>query len=119
MGVATGGRQLGALLIIPTAGALCSQTVLFGGWPSIFYLSSMVGGVFIIIYIVIGITTAKLFLWAIIGADKPSKQSCIADAELKFITMANSNEDVGKKRNERQVTLQKYTVTEFLFRSLG
>ncbi|CAI4221632.1 unnamed protein product [Auanema sp. JU1783] len=90
LGLATGGRQLGTLIIIPTAGALCSQTVLFGGWPSIFYLSAIVGAFFIVLY-------------SVIGADKPSKQSCIADAELKFITMANSNEDVGKKRNERRV----------------
>ncbi|ETN73035.1 hypothetical protein NECAME_13642 [Necator americanus] len=36
-------------------------------------------------------------------ADKPSKQSCITDAEIKFITLANVNEDVGKKRIDRKV----------------
>ncbi|CAD6186568.1 unnamed protein product [Caenorhabditis auriculariae] len=90
LGLATGGRQIGTLAIIPTAGALCSQTVLFGGWPSIFYLSGFVGIVFIVFY-------------SILGADKPSKQTCISDAELKFITIANQNEDVGKKRTERKV----------------
>ncbi|KHJ74859.1 hypothetical protein OESDEN_25525, partial [Oesophagostomum dentatum] len=37
------------------------------------------------------------------GADKPSKQSCISDAEVKFITVSNAYEDVGKKRTERKV----------------
>lgn len=76
LGVASGGRQIGlsayrkfienlifigTLLIVPTAGALCSQSVLFGGWPSIFFVSATVGLIFIFIYI-------------LIGADKPSKQ---------------------------------------------
>ncbi|CAJ0589353.1 unnamed protein product, partial [Cylicocyclus nassatus] len=36
-------------------------------------------------------------------ADKPSKQTCISDAEVKFIALSNANEDVGKKRTERKV----------------
>ncbi|WKY10149.1 hypothetical protein Q1695_002473 [Nippostrongylus brasiliensis] len=90
LGLATGGRQLGTLVIIPAAGVLCSQTVLFGGWPSIFYLSAAVGAFFVVAY-------------SLLGADKPSKQSCITDLELKFITISNANEDVGKKRTERKV----------------
>ncbi|VDO68583.1 unnamed protein product [Heligmosomoides polygyrus] len=90
LGLATGGRQLGTLIIIPAAGALCAQTTLFGGWPSIFYLSAAVGVFFV-------------FAYSAIGADKPSKQSCISDAELKFITLSNVSEDVGKKRTERKV----------------
>ncbi|CAB3398684.1 unnamed protein product [Caenorhabditis bovis] len=90
LGLATGGRQLGTLIIIPAAGALCSQNEIFGGWPSIFYLSGFFGIVFILSYV-------------FLGADKPSKQSCISDAELKFITLANQGEDVGKKRTERKV----------------
>ncbi|GMS80520.1 hypothetical protein PENTCL1PPCAC_2695, partial [Pristionchus entomophagus] len=89
LSIATGGRQLGTLMITPVAGALC-QSTLFGGWPAIFVLSALAGVVFIAIY---------LFL----GADKPSKLSCISEAELKFITMANTAEDCGKKRNERKV----------------
>lgn len=77
-------------MIVPTAGALCSQTEFFGGWPSIFYVSACAGLFFIVIY-------------AIVGRDKPSKQSCISEAELKFITLANAAENVGKKRNERKV----------------
>jgi ACS family sodium-dependent inorganic phosphate cotransporter-like MFS transporter 5 len=61
LGVATGGRQIGTLLIVPTAGALC-QTTLWGGWPSIFYLSGLSGVAFVIVYL-------------FIGADKPSKQA--------------------------------------------
>ncbi|CAJ0961084.1 unnamed protein product, partial [Mesorhabditis belari] len=94
LGLATSGRQVGALLIVPAAGALCSQTVLFGGWPSIFYISAIAGALFIIIY-------------TLIGADKPSKQSCISEAELKFITAANWVEDCGQKRIERQIPWRK------------
>uniref|UniRef100_A0A914Y8P3 Major facilitator superfamily (MFS) profile domain-containing protein n=1 Tax=Panagrolaimus superbus TaxID=310955 RepID=A0A914Y8P3_9BILA len=90
LGVASGGRQIGALLIVPTAGALCSQTEFLGGWPSIFYVSACAGIFFIIIY-------------AILGTDKPSKQSCISESELKFITLSNAAENVGMKRNERKV----------------
>ncbi|CAI2353275.1 unnamed protein product [Caenorhabditis sp. 36 PRJEB53466] len=90
LGLATGGRQIGTLIIIPAAGALCSQTEIFGGWPSIFYLSGVIGIVFIFSYI-------------FLGADKPSKQSCITDNELKFITISNQSEDIGKKRTERKV----------------
>ncbi|VDM76905.1 unnamed protein product [Strongylus vulgaris] len=84
------GLATGTLIIIPVAGALCAQTTLFGGWPSIFYLSAAVGVFFVALY-------------SAIGADKPSKQSCISDAEVKFITMSNANEDVGKKRTERKI----------------
>ncbi|KAI6190050.1 MFS domain-containing protein [Aphelenchoides bicaudatus] len=90
LSISTGGRQVGTLLIIPTAGALCSQTDLFGGWPSIFYLSGLTGILFVAVYL-------------FIGADKPSKQSCISDEELRFITLSNSCEDFGKKRTEREV----------------
>uniref|UniRef100_A0A914ZSB1 Major facilitator superfamily (MFS) profile domain-containing protein n=1 Tax=Parascaris univalens TaxID=6257 RepID=A0A914ZSB1_PARUN len=90
LGLATGGRQLGTLLIVPTAGALCGQSFLFGGWPSIFYLSATTGIVFVIIYIAI-------------GADKPSKQNFISDAELKYILSLNSSEEFGKKRIERKI----------------
>lgn len=54
-------KNLGTLLIIPSAGALCAQTKLFNGWPSIFYFSGFSGLVFVVVYL-------------FVGADKPSKQ---------------------------------------------
>uniref|UniRef100_A0A914E8N1 Major facilitator superfamily (MFS) profile domain-containing protein n=1 Tax=Acrobeloides nanus TaxID=290746 RepID=A0A914E8N1_9BILA len=105
LGVASGGRQIGTLLIVPTAGALCSQTVLFGGWPSIFFVSATVGLIFIFIYI-------------LIGADKPSKQSFISEQELKFITMSNTSEDVGKKRTERKVPWMKIMKSKAVWAAL-
>uniref|UniRef100_A0A183C7E2 MFS domain-containing protein n=1 Tax=Globodera pallida TaxID=36090 RepID=A0A183C7E2_GLOPA len=90
LGLATGGRQFGTLLIVPTAGALCAQTAFFGGWPSIFYVSALTGLFFVLIYIVV-------------GADKPSKQNCISSAELTFITVANIGEHMGQKRIHRTV----------------
>lgn len=80
----------GTLLIVPAAGALCARTNFLGGWPSIFYVSALTGLFFVLIYVVV-------------GADKPSKQGCISNGELKFITVANTCEDVGKKRIERRV----------------
>ncbi|KAL3120597.1 hypothetical protein niasHT_007889 [Heterodera trifolii] len=81
---------VGTLLIVPTAGALCAQTAFFGGWPSIFYVSAFTGLFFVLIYIVL-------------GADKPSKQSCISSDELNFITTANIGEHMGQKRINRTV----------------
>lgn len=48
------------------------------------------GAIFIVVYV-------------FLGADKPSKQMCIAEGELKYITAANASEDCGQKRNERKV----------------
>uniref|UniRef100_A0A914KIF2 Major facilitator superfamily (MFS) profile domain-containing protein n=1 Tax=Meloidogyne incognita TaxID=6306 RepID=A0A914KIF2_MELIC len=90
LGLATGGRQFGTLLIIPTAGALCAQNIFLGGWPSIFYVSAFSGLLFVLIYI-------------LVGADKPSKQNCISKGELTFITVANSLEQMGQKRINRKV----------------
>ncbi|CEF63201.1 Sialin [Strongyloides ratti] len=86
-GIVTGGRQIGTLLIVSSSGALCSQTVFMNGWPSIFYLSAFFGVFFIIIYI-------------ILGADKPSKQSCISEAELNYIVASTASENMGQKRIE-------------------
>lgn len=90
LGLATSGRQIGTLLIVPSAGALCAQNWFFGGWPSIFYVSAFTGFFFAFIYIVV-------------GADKPSKQNYISENELRFITIANTNEIFGIKRMERKV----------------
>uniref|UniRef100_A0AC35U1V8 MFS domain-containing protein n=1 Tax=Rhabditophanes sp. KR3021 TaxID=114890 RepID=A0AC35U1V8_9BILA len=85
LGIVTGGRQMGTLLIVSSSGALCSQTAFFNGWPSIFYLSASFGIFFVIAYI-------------IFGADKPSKQSCITEAELNYITSSTATEAIGAKR---------------------
>ncbi|KAI1712225.1 major facilitator superfamily domain-containing protein [Ditylenchus destructor] len=105
LGLATGGRQIGTLLIVPTAGALCAQTAFFGGWPSIFYVSAMTGLLFVGIYIVT-------------GADKPSKQGCISDGELKFITIANTSDAMGKKRMERKVPWKRILLSAPVWASL-
>ncbi|MFH4981214.1 hypothetical protein AB6A40_007923 [Gnathostoma spinigerum] len=88
LGIATGGRQLGTLLILPISGFLCSQRKLFDGWPAIFYLSAFFGITFCIFY-------------SAVGADKPSKQPCISQNEVEFIVFANKMENVGKKRINR------------------
>ncbi|KAH7730573.1 Protein F25G6.7 b [Aphelenchoides avenae] len=90
LGLATGGRQIGTLLIVPTAGALCAQSSFFGGWPAIFYVSAFTGLFFVLLYF-------------LTGADKPSKQNYISQKELKFITVSNESENVGQKRIDRTV----------------
>jgi ACS family sodium-dependent inorganic phosphate cotransporter-like MFS transporter 5 len=72
IGLVTGGRQIGTLLILPLAGFLCNQKEFLGGWPSIFYFSAMVG-------------SCILVVWLLMAADKPSKQSCIRDCERRYI----------------------------------
>lgn len=72
IGIITGGRQIGTLFILPTAGYLCTRTDLDGGWPAIFYLSSL-------------ITAVVLVCWLPMGADKPAKQYCISQREKLFI----------------------------------
>uniref|UniRef100_A0A0N5BNY5 MFS domain-containing protein n=1 Tax=Strongyloides papillosus TaxID=174720 RepID=A0A0N5BNY5_STREA len=86
-GIVTGGRQIGTLLIVSSSGALCSQTAFMNGWPSIFYLSAFFGVFFVVIY-------------TVLGADKPSKQSCISEAELNYIVTSTASENMGKKRIE-------------------
>uniref|UniRef100_A0A914WHE7 Major facilitator superfamily (MFS) profile domain-containing protein n=1 Tax=Plectus sambesii TaxID=2011161 RepID=A0A914WHE7_9BILA len=90
LGLATGGRQLGTLLILPTAGLLCAQTEFLGGWPSIFYVSSMTGAVFVAI-------------WLVFGADKPSKHWLISKGEVEFIAVSNALEQMDDKRKHRKV----------------
>lgn len=40
-GWATAGRQLGSLVVYPLSGILCTQVLLFGGWPIVFYLAGI------------------------------------------------------------------------------
>ncbi|KHN77362.1 putative transporter C38C10.2 [Toxocara canis] len=72
IGIITGGRQIGTLFILPTAGYLCTRKDILNGWPAIFYLSAMIA------------VLVTLF-WLPMGADKPSKQGCISRQERLFI----------------------------------
>uniref|UniRef100_A0A915EUH4 Major facilitator superfamily (MFS) profile domain-containing protein n=1 Tax=Ditylenchus dipsaci TaxID=166011 RepID=A0A915EUH4_9BILA len=72
VGIITGGRQIGTLFILPTAGYLCTRTDIQGGWPAIFYLSGLISGLVVI-------------FWIPMGADKPAKQYCISNRERLFI----------------------------------
>lgn len=72
IGLVTGGRQIGTLLILPLSGVLCDHKELMGGWPSIFYFSALVG-------------SCILVAWLLMAADKPSKQPCIRDCERRYI----------------------------------
>lgn len=72
IGLVTGGRQIGTLLILPLSGFLCERSDILGGWPSIFYFSAMVGSVI-------------LMAWLLMAGDKPSKQMCIRQCERRYI----------------------------------
>ncbi|TMS37773.1 hypothetical protein L596_004637 [Steinernema carpocapsae] len=90
IGIITGGRQIGTLFILPTAGYLCTRKDIKGGWPAIFYLSSM-------------ISLLVAIFWLPMGADKPSKQYCISRKERLFIESRIACESIGKRTEARRV----------------
>ncbi|CAD5219896.1 unnamed protein product [Bursaphelenchus okinawaensis] len=90
IGIITGGRQIGTLFILPTAGYLCTRTDIQGGWPAIFYLSSF-------------ITVIVLACWLPMGADKPAKQYCISHRERMFIEGSIACESIGKRSQARRI----------------
>ncbi|CEF60649.1 Sialin [Strongyloides ratti] len=90
IGIITGGRQIGTLFILPTAGYLCTRKDLHGGWPAIFYLSAFISGLVII-------------FWLPMGADKPKKQYCISKKERLFIESHIATECIGKRTTRRKV----------------
>uniref|UniRef100_A0A0K0FWZ0 Sialin (inferred by orthology to a human protein) n=1 Tax=Strongyloides venezuelensis TaxID=75913 RepID=A0A0K0FWZ0_STRVS len=90
IGIITGGRQIGTLFILPTAGYLCTRKDLYGGWPAIFYLSAFISSLVII-------------FWLPMGADKPKKQYCISRKERLFIENQIATESIGKRTTRRKV----------------
>uniref|UniRef100_A0A915Q2N5 Major facilitator superfamily (MFS) profile domain-containing protein n=1 Tax=Setaria digitata TaxID=48799 RepID=A0A915Q2N5_9BILA len=88
LGIVTGGRQIGALFILPTAGYLCTRKDILNGWPAIFYLSGL-------------ISVLVAFFWIPMGADKPSKQYCISRQEQLFIQSRIACESIGKRTAPR------------------
>ena len=90
LGIITGGRQIGTLFILPTAGYLCTRKDIHGGWPTIFFLSGIISGL-------------VMFFWIPMGADKPSKQYCISNRERLFIESRIACESIGKRTEKRNV----------------
>ncbi|CAB3399919.1 unnamed protein product [Caenorhabditis bovis] len=96
LGIVTGGRQIGTLIILPIGGFLCGDNGSkgFGGWPTIFYLSS-------------GIAGFVLIVWVIFSADKPSKHLCISQNEEAYISRKIEEEHVGKRNNRGRTPWKK------------
>ncbi|KAI6195243.1 Sialin [Aphelenchoides besseyi] len=90
IGIITGGRQIGTLLIMPLAGFLCSRRELLGGWPAIFYFSALMG-------------TLILIAWILMAADKPSKQTCISQCERHYIEKKIEEENLGKRKHRKSI----------------
>uniref|UniRef100_A0AAF5DG60 MFS domain-containing protein n=1 Tax=Strongyloides stercoralis TaxID=6248 RepID=A0AAF5DG60_STRER len=90
IGLVTGGRQIGTLLILPLAGFLCTRKDILNGWPSIFYFSSLIGAL-------------VLICWLILSADKPSKHFCISKFEQTFIEERLVEENMGKRKDRKKV----------------
>ncbi|KAK6111222.1 Major Facilitator Superfamily protein [Brugia pahangi] len=88
LGIVTGGRQIGTLFILPTAGYLCTRKDIMNGWPAIFYLSGL-------------ISILVALFWIPMGADKPSKQYCISRREQIFIESRIACESIGKRTASR------------------
>ncbi|CAI4228231.1 unnamed protein product [Auanema sp. JU1783] len=84
IGLISGGRQIGTLFILPTAGYLCTRKDLLDGWPAIFYLSAT-------------ISILVTLFWLPFGADKPAKQCCISGRERDFIESRIACESIGKR----------------------
>ncbi|KAI1730292.1 major facilitator superfamily domain-containing protein [Ditylenchus destructor] len=89
IGIVTGGRQIGTLLIIPIGGFFCSSNIM-GGWPAIFYLSAMIGSVI-------------LLVWLFMSADKPSKHFCTSTNERLFVEQKIAEENLGKRKFRKPV----------------
>jgi ACS family sodium-dependent inorganic phosphate cotransporter-like MFS transporter 5 len=90
IGIITGGRQIGTLFILPTAGYLCTRKDINGGWPTIFTLSGIISALVVL-------------FWLPMGADKPSKQYCISNRERLFIESKIACESIGKRTQKRNV----------------
>jgi ACS family sodium-dependent inorganic phosphate cotransporter len=75
---------------MPIAGILCQQKSFFGGWPSIFYFSAMVGSLILV-------------AWLLLAADKPSKQPCIRDCERRYIEKKIEEENLGKRKLRKSI----------------
>ncbi|KAE9415914.1 hypothetical protein Angca_009295 [Angiostrongylus cantonensis] len=84
IGLISGGRQIGTLFILPTAGYLCTRKDILNGWPAIFYLSAC-------------ISILVTVFWIPFGADKPAKQCCISGRERDFIESRIACESIGKR----------------------
>ncbi|VDM53251.1 unnamed protein product [Angiostrongylus costaricensis] len=83
IGFITGGRQLGTLLILPIGGVFCERPMEYG-WRAIFYLSSIIGAVILVV-------------WLFLSADKPSKHFCVSKREERYILRKIEEEIIGKR----------------------
>ncbi|CAI5456694.1 unnamed protein product [Caenorhabditis angaria] len=108
LGIVTGGRQIGTLIILPVGGYLCSteNTSAFGGWPAIFYVSSIVAAIVLVI-------------WLIFSADKPSKHLCISQNEEAYIHRKVEEEHVGKRKNRANTPWKKILKSKSIWVSVA
>ncbi|CDW52218.1 inorganic phosphate cotransporter [Trichuris trichiura] len=68
----TAGNQISNVIGMPLNAFLCQQRQLFGGWPSIFYLCSLLG-------LIVG------FLWLAVVTDSPDKSYWMTEREIAMI----------------------------------
>ncbi|EYC21090.1 hypothetical protein Y032_0020g220 [Ancylostoma ceylanicum] len=106
IGLISGGRQIGTLFILPTAGYLCTRKDILDGWPAIFYLSAC-------------ISILVTVFWIPFGADKPAKQCCISGRERNFIESRIACESIGKRTDRsRRVPYQAMLRSRALWASM-
>uniref|UniRef100_A0A914C4Q0 Major facilitator superfamily (MFS) profile domain-containing protein n=1 Tax=Acrobeloides nanus TaxID=290746 RepID=A0A914C4Q0_9BILA len=94
IGLITGGRQIGTLIILPLAGFLCQRKDILDGWPAIFYLSTL-------------ICSGILIIWLFMSADKPSKHFCISPREQDFVEKKIEEERIGKRKERKAIPWRK------------
>ncbi|KAL3072621.1 hypothetical protein niasHS_017595 [Heterodera schachtii] len=94
IGLITGGRQIGTILINPLSGWICDQSVHNPDgpflWHTVFFVSSVVG-------------LSILFAWLLLSADKPSKHFCTSIQERFFVEEKIAEEKLGKRTEKRPI----------------
>uniref|UniRef100_A0A5S6QWH1 MFS domain-containing protein n=1 Tax=Trichuris muris TaxID=70415 RepID=A0A5S6QWH1_TRIMR len=80
----TAGNQIANIIGMPLNAFLCQQRQLFGGWPSIFYLCSLL------------VLTVAL-LWLTVVTDTPEKSYWVRASEIRMIEHALKSHGVSRK----------------------
>uniref|UniRef100_A0A183CDJ1 MFS domain-containing protein n=1 Tax=Globodera pallida TaxID=36090 RepID=A0A183CDJ1_GLOPA len=94
IGLITGGRQIGTILINPLSGWICDQSVNNPdgrfAWHTVFFVSAVIG-------------LSILLAWLLLSADKPSKHFCTSIQERFFVEKKIADEKLGKRTEKRPI----------------
>jgi MFS transporter, ACS family, solute carrier family 17 (sodium-dependent inorganic phosphate cotransporter), member 5 len=77
IGISNSGTQVGSIIMLPLGGFLCTYGFA-GGWPSIFYITGILGIVWCV-------------LWFFCTADAPEQHKFISKEELDYLALETKN----------------------------